>query len=526
MRLKISIPWKILGNLIGLIIILHIPAIPITVKICVRILLIVILITFLELNQKFLASYPISLQTALTYLVSRFQVVYSFYYVWYTLERITFYFPRFVESNFNKNPNITCALLFHEAFTPVILLAVLFIIALHSYATLYTSKYLGMNHERLYFRIVTVLVIVGLFEVVSTLILNGGFCRPKKVERLVKDYQLNIDLNKFPPSQSPPYTFITIFMCILTRLITIVIQKRRNKIKSSSGRNRNIPVIPTISEHNRQVLMSGSVFGQNNTQAKSIDLTSPFYPQLLKVKSSESSTNSYSNIETERPVSVPLKESNSKPKTLRRKSESNHFILSPNRLTKIYPIADDRNLEISSEKSSTEDNSSFQNEHTESSIKVASVDNTIFDNNGTDKQYRVNYIEGAKSNVDFITPVAISNALLLGSNIPPYPESQLNMNDFMNIASRSKENVRRGQVQTIERSREDNSELLKQFSNKYILQGILSMLVTVILFRIQGQNNTFEFYRDLVMVVLPVFKIVINEYYVEFVARKIMNNFN
>ena len=251
-----------------------------------------------------------------------------------------------------------------------------------------------MNHERLYFRKVTVLVIVGLFEVVSTLILNGGFCRPKKVERLVKDYQLNIDLNKFPPSQSPTYTFITIFMCILTRLITIVIQKRRNKIKSSSGRNRNIPVIPTISEHNRQVLMSGSVFGQNNTQAKSIDLTSPFYPQLLKVKSSESSTNSYSNIETERPVSVPLKESNSKPKTLRRKSESNHFILSPNRLTKIYPIADDRNLEISSEKSSTEDNSSFQNEHTESSIKVASVDNTIFDKNGTDKQYRVNYIGG------------------------------------------------------------------------------------------------------------------------------------
>ena len=77
------------------------------------------------------------------------------------------------------------------------------------------------------------------------------------------------------------------------------------------------------------------------------------------------------------------------------------------------------------------------------------MDNTIFDNNGTDKQYRVNYIEGAKSNVDFITPVAISNALLLGSNIPPYPESQLNMNDFMNIASRSKENVGRGQVQTI-----------------------------------------------------------------------------
>ncbi len=526
MRLKISIPWKILGSLIGLIIILHIPAIPITVKICVRILLIMILITFLELNQKFLASYPISIQTALTYLVSRFEGVYSFYYIWYTLERITFYFPRFVESNFNKNPNITCALLFHEALAPVILLAVLFSIALHSYATLFTSKYLGMNQERLYFRIVTVFVIIGLFEVVSTFILDGGFCRPKKIERLVKDYQLNIDLNKFPPSKSPPYTVITIFMCILTRLITIVIQKRRNKIKSPSGRIKNIPVIPTISEHNRQVLMSGSVFGQSNTQTKSIDLTSPLYPQLLIVKPSESSTNSNSNIETERPVSVPLNESNSKPKTFRRKSESNHFILSPNRLTKIYPMADDRNLEIYSEKSSTEDNSLFQNEHTESSIKVASVNNTIFDKNGTDKQYTVNYIKGANSNVDFITPVETSNALLLGSNIPSYPERPLQMYDFMNEASRGKENVRRGQVQTIQRNREDISELLKQLSTKYILQGILLMLVTAILFKIQGQNNTFEFYRDLVMVVLPLFSILSNEYFVEFVSRKIMNNLN
>ena len=123
---QVETHWKILGSLISLIIIINISVIPIPIKICLRLSLMIIFIAFMDLFQKFSASFPISIQTALSYLGSQLAGFHCFYYTWFTIERIVFYYQKFLETNLNKNPNVTCALLFPEAFAPVILLTVFF----------------------------------------------------------------------------------------------------------------------------------------------------------------------------------------------------------------------------------------------------------------------------------------------------------------------------------------------------------------------------------------------------------------
>ncbi len=121
----------------------------------------------------------------------------------------------------------------------------------------------------------------------------------------------------------------------------------------------------------------------------------------------------------------------------------------------------------------------------------------------------------------FITPVETANALLLGSNIP---ESHSQTIDFKNEVSRSEGHLSRGQEQVMERRITDVLELKKYLSYKYTLIAVLSMLVSVILFKIEGQNIIFEFSIDLMMGVLPMFSILNNENFVKFVERKIINN--
>ncbi len=223
------------------------------------------------------------------------------------------------------------------------------------------------------------------------------------------------------------------------QLIKVIVKIRQNRMISPQGRNQIIPAIPTISEHNKQVLLSGSVFGQNETQTRSIDLSGTSYPQLLKVKSSELNMNSNLSIKKKRPASVPLNEINIKtlvmPKTLRRKSETDIFILSPSRLSKIIPIADIQNREVYSEKVTNLDNSLHQNKNR---IRVASSNN-LKTNKNYDKREPVNFINAANSNIDFITLVETANALLLDSE---NRESQSQINDLHNEASRIKEHVR------------------------------------------------------------------------------------
>ncbi len=477
----------------------------------------------MDLFQKFSASFPISIQTALSYLGSQLAGFHSFYYTWFTIERIVFYFPKFVETNLNKNPNVTCALLFPEAFAPVILLTVFFVNALHSFASLYTSKFLDINQERLHSIILTVIVIVGLFEIVSTLILDGGFCRPKKILRLVKYYALDIELEKFPPSQSPPYIVVTIYMCFLLILIKTVMIKRQNRMIRPSSRNHIIPAIPTISEHNKQVLQSGSVFDQNKTQTKSIDLAGTSYPQLLKVKSSEMNPNF--SMKNKRPASGPLNKSNVKtlilPKTLRRKSESDIFILSQSRQTKIHPIANIQNCEGIIKKITNEGNSFLQTEYNKNRIQASL--NNLKTNRNYNKRDPVNFLRGANSNVDFITTVESSNALLLGSDIL---QSQSQTIDFQNEVSRSEGHVSRGQEQVMERRKTDVLELKKQLSNKHTLLGVC-YLVCIFLFKIgKGQNIIIEFSIDLMMGFIPMIIMLNNENFVKFIERKIINNHN
>ncbi len=256
------------------------------------------------------------------------------------------------------------------------------------------------------------------------------------------------------------------------QLIKVVVKMRQNRMISPQCRNLIIPAIPTISEHNKQVLLSGSVFGQNKTQTRSIDLKETSYSQLLKVKSTELNMNSNFDIKKKRPASVPLNESNLKtlimPKRLRRKSETDIFILSPYRLSKIYPMIDIQNREVYSEKVTNLDNSLHQNKNR---IRVASSNNLK-----TNKNYPVNFIKAANSKFDFITSVETANALLLGSE---NCESQSQINDLHNEASRSKEHIRE-QVQVIESNRNDILELKERLSYKYLLQAALLMLVSVI----------------------------------------------
>ena len=196
----------------------------ISVKISSKIFVSAITLSVLKLGYNFLGSPSAFHQTIATYSYQKLIELTSIYVLWHTIVSIFLEFPRYIEPQFDKYPNVTCAFLSAEAMIPVIMLLLFIILVISIYMIYYSQHFLSIDHEKVFFGIMFLFSIVAIFEVVGKVVSNGGFCRPIQMRFFIERYGLKLDEKKLPlpTSQTLPDLTITTFMTAITMLILII----------------------------------------------------------------------------------------------------------------------------------------------------------------------------------------------------------------------------------------------------------------------------------------------------------------
>ena len=508
------------------------------------------MISLSALKIKFdqIASFPVYLQTILSYSLKIWIKITSVGILWFTVINIVLEYPQFVELNINSHPNVTCALLTVDPLFAVVILMALVFLVMQVYKACNSQHFLDLNHEKAFFWIMCLFSIIAVLQYVGKIFFYKGFCFERKISILRKK-GINLDKEKFPPYSGklyPPVQIINMILCILTKVLLIICERRQNKLESqramqANSREINFPIIPRVSEHNQRVLTGGLLLNTNSSfkDSQTARLDEDNHQQVNELSNNDNEPNP--SMSKELSVKQILHDFSS--------TGSEQI-----RVNKIQPKP------VKKIKYSIQTNDSLSSS---SDIDQISVVSNITTKSVQNDEYKKSTRLGAQLNPSiFITSEEYADALFLGDDIKrtntlstrdiiqvqeanPTVNSRSNIQQLRGglqssanssigsyVTRRNSLTVERGgdsddtEVERVPSVDDENTQKQKlSFWIKLPLTTLLLSILPAIVFAVVGQGKLVDVVSELVMYIIPVKATFDSDEVCMFAERKIKNIF-